>query len=194
MFKFVTIPQKELARIRQMKKGSEYSKRHELLGGAGPAKFTFPHKTFTVYLNDLLDKHFVPVSTGVRVIEANNNSFNSIFDLNETKEGTEPQMFMDKDFLLDYETAFGSILGTKLEDEGYEVRTLNIPALNIDALWLHNQQDRKEDKFLPVRTIGESMQKRMYDAQDFIAVLQELAYQFNLEKNDNDEMKDLLGG
>jgi hypothetical protein len=194
MFKFVTIPQQELARIRQMKKGSEYTKRLELLGGAGPAKFTFPHKTFTIYLNDLLDKHFVPVSTGVRVIEANNNSFYSIYDLNETNEGTEPQMFMDKNFLQDYETAFSSILGTKLEEEGYEVRTLNVPALNIDALWLHNQQNRKEDKFLPVRTIEESLQKKMYNAQDFYAALQELAQQFDTGENDTDEMKGMLGG
>lgn len=194
MFKFVTIPQKELARLKQMKKGSEFSKSLEMLGGSGPSKFTFPHKTYTVYLNDLLEKHFKPALTGIRVIEANNNTFNSIYDLNKTEKGTEPQMFMDKNYLQDFETAFGSILGTKLEEENYEVRTLNVPALNIDVLWLHNGQDAKDDKFLPVRTVRESLQNKLYAANDFFTALNQLAEQYSTGENESDEMKEMLGG
>lgn len=194
MFKFVTIPQKELAKITQMKKGSEFSKNLQMLGGSGPATLTFPHQTYTLFLNDLLEKHFKPSLTGIRVIEANDNTFNSIYDLNKTEKGSEPQMFMDKSYLQDYETAFGSIMGTKLEEENYEVRTLNVPALNIDALWLHNGQNEQEDKFLPVRTVGQALQNKIFNADDFQAALNKLAEQYRVDENDTDEMKAMLGG
>src|SRR5258706_15144968 len=131
MFKFSTIPKQDMDKIRQMNSGSAKAKNLNFADGAPVSTFTFPNETYSIGLSALKNaKDFKPILTGLRVFETAKDNFNYIYDLNKTEKGAEPHMFMDQKFLKDYENAFSNILGTEMEKENYEVRTLKVPALH----------------------------------------------------------------
>lgn len=193
MFKFTTIPGKDLEKIRLMKGGSQISRDFEMTGGQVASTFTFPHETYTLTTKDLKNTgSFKPVLSGMRVIEAGNDNFNTIYDLNKTETGSEPHQFMDKHFLKEYEAAFNSILGTQMEEDNYEVRTLKVPSLHIEALWLHKADHPDEDQFLPVRMVGKPLENRLYSQAAFLEALSVIDDRY--EAGSNPENTDMLGG
>jgi hypothetical protein len=63
----------------------------------------------------------------------------------------------------------------ELGDDVYEVRSLAIPALRVDALWLHNEAERG-DKFAIVHSLNRQLRpRRIYSEEEFFGGLRQLA-------------------
>ncbi|WP_090338565.1 hypothetical protein [Dyadobacter koreensis] len=190
MFKFIELPNSELAKISRIRRQSptDTLQIHNLIGGEESQDLSFPHATFTLGLDELKNiKSPVPHRTGTRVIETSSSKFNFIYDLNNTAEGSEPQMYQDKLFVKSYETAFKTILNQDTENQSIQVRTLRIPALHIDALWLHDAKSPAKDKFVPVRSQGLFNNNSFYNRKDFFSILKRTAIDYNIDD-------DLMGG
>jgi hypothetical protein len=184
MFKFIDIPKQDLNKIYEITEQSSHSQTKFLAleGGEAP-KLTFPHETFTIGLSSLVNQQTInPQKTGIRVIEALRDSFNSIIDVNKGGEGgSQPQLFLDKKFIGDYEQAFGNIMDSGMEQENYAVRTLKVPALYVDALWLHDNDDESNDRYLPVRSMNLFENNRLYSKVEFFEILRKAAKNYNLD-------------
>ncbi len=74
-----------------------------------------------------------------------------------------------------FEKAFKSI-EPKRQDE--EIRICKIPALNLEALWVHSESNADNDAFFPIYQFGignnETIQKK-YSKRDFVQLVQQLA-------------------
>ncbi|MET0637349.1 MAG: hypothetical protein ABWZ25_15065 [Chitinophagaceae bacterium] len=193
MFKFKEVDandMEKISRIRNHQQGSDKSINILGVGPAAKSTFTFPHQLYTLGLADLEKPGLpAPVMTGTRVIEAIKNNFSFIYDLNETAEGSQPQMFKNKEFLVDYEQAFERILGSEMEEKEYEVRTLKVPALHVEALWLHKTDSPADDLYYPVRKMDDVFQPAVfYNAASFFSILRTLAV-----RNEPDDKEGKMG-
>jgi hypothetical protein len=70
-----------------------------------------------------------------------------------------------------------------------ELRMLKIPALNIEAFWVHDNVEGGTDKICPIRKFDEDLRfswNKIYSETEFFAILRDLAGQIN-------QSDDLLG-
>ncbi len=99
----------------------------------------------------------------------------------------EPQMLKDHDYIKDYESALDEIFASGMEEEDYEVRALRVPAIHVDAIWLHKETGANADLYIPVRTMGFFEKNMIYDKKTFFDILKEAAKDYDLSD-------DRLGG
>lgn len=189
MLSFSGIQNSDLDKINEIRKQSHEVKSIRKLGLAPEkVKFSFPHETYNLGLSALMKSGDPKLTlTGLRVIETGDNNFNFIYDINKNTEEQGMQMFKDKNFIKAYENAFEMLTKADDANDDYTVRTLKVPALYIDALWLHNEKNDLDDKFLPVRSMSLFEDNQFYDKKKFFSILQDAAK--DLDKDD-----ELLGG
>jgi hypothetical protein len=139
----------------------------------GETSFSFAHESFAMGLASLKQPGIPqPQRTGIRVLEVANESFSYLYEI---YGDSGAQRFRDTGFLGDYESAFESILAVEEDPRHYTVQTLRIPALHIDALWLHDASVEDNDKFVPVRTIPGLEKARLYDRGQFFSPIKDAA-------------------
>lgn len=186
MFKFKTITPVDIQKIFAIKTqglpGNAIKNLNEL--GGSKTDLAMPHDSYIIGLSSLKSTDDpVPTRSGMRVIDASNNDFNAIYSLTQVKGGTEPQMLKDQKYLKSYENAFSKILKLDIANENYEVRSLKIPALHVEALWLHKDADDNMDLYVPVRSMGLFEDKKTYDKNTFFSILKEAAKRIDLDDN-----------
>ena len=190
MFQFKKIKPSDLNKISPLKEGdqSTFFAMDDAAGGSDTS-LTMPHDAYVIGLSSLLsEKEPVLKPAGTRIIEASENKFDWIYDLVPTNDThTELQVVKDSDYIREYETAFDTILNSPMQDEGYEVRSVKIPALHVDALWLHKEGDDGADVYIPVKTMDLFTENKMYNKETFFGMLKDAAKGYDM----NDE---LLGG
>lgn len=139
----------------------------------GGTNFGLAHETFATDISSLREPGIpLPERTGLRVIEVDDNAFSFIYDIHE---GSGTQMFRDEAFSADYEQAFEIIAESDRPEFNYTVQTLRIPALYIDALWLHVKGHPSRDKFIPVLSIPGLEKHRVYDRNGFFSIVRDAA-------------------
>jgi hypothetical protein len=138
----------------------------------GDGDLVLPHETYAMGLSSLKRPVIPePEHTGRRVIEVDNDGFHFLYEL---LDGSGVQMFRDKAFLSEYEQAFERIAADESQIT-YTVRILHIPALYIEALWLHDDADPHNDKFITVRSMSAFESNRLYTRSEFFSIVQDKA-------------------
>lgn len=184
MFKFTAINGNDLDKINEIRERQPQQTLASLDGdGGGGQHLVMPHEAFTVGLSSLQQEgNPMPEASGLRVIDADGANFKSIFDLAETG-GTakEPQKLLDETFLNNYKRAFARMFGSGMEARNFEVRSLKIPALHVDAIWLHKDND---DLYIPIQSMGLFDDDQVYQKKDFFDKLKTAAkaYDFSNEE------------
>lgn len=177
MLSFSNIAQSDLEQIYAIRdQGVKKSSSLSLTGGS--AQLSFPHETYTIGLDSLKKGKPEFEFTGVRIIETANDDFNLIYDVykNTNKQGT--QMFKDKKFITPYQKAFEKIASVDSKKKSYTVRTVTVPALYVNAIWLHDNADESNDQFLPVQSVLKKSlfdHTKLYSKEDFFAILKKAA-------------------
>lgn len=188
MFKFKKLKPTDLDKIAAAKRNRRSIFEAADLSG-GQADMTMPHESYMIGLSSLKTASEPKAqSTGTRVIEASGDKFKGIYELISTSgPDTELQMINDKHYIEEYESAFENILDTPLEERGLEVRNVKIPALHVDALWLHDEKHPESDLYVPVKSMNLFIDNKVYDKKTFFEILQNAA-------KDYDTSDQLIGG
>jgi hypothetical protein len=154
----------------------------------GSSDLVFPHDTYVIGLDALKkEEDPVPERSGTRVMESSSDHFSRIFDLHNIPKGErEAQMLIDAGYISSISEALSQIFGSDLDDEKFEVRLLRIPALYVDALWLHKSDNPIDDLFIAVQSMKLFEKNKLYDKSSFYKILKDAAKGYEL----ND---DLLG-
>ncbi|SIO43845.1 Papain-like cysteine protease AvrRpt2 [Rhodovulum sp. ES.010] len=91
-----------------------------------------------------------PEAVALRVFELSNDSPQAFFDLSEDDEPRVLQMSASAAYLDSYRRALARALAVVDEKKEAEIRTLRVPALNFEALWL-SYGSEKADQIVPMR-------------------------------------------
>ena len=189
MFKFKTITSVDAQKIFAIKTHGIQANAVRNLNELGGSKtdLAMPHDSYVIGLSSLKSTDDpTPKATGKRVIDASDNGFNAIYNLTQVKGGgTEPQMLKDQRYVKSYENAFSKILKLDIANENYEVRSLKVPALHVEALWLHKDTGDNMDLYVPVRSMGLFEDEKIYDKNTFFNILKDSAKDLDL----NDDAK-----
>lgn len=190
MFRFKNLKPADVVKISAVKENNFDMFLHAAdAAGGNETNLTMPHDSYIIGLSSLQSEDEPDaVSVGTRVIEATEDKFGGIYDLIHLGNlNTQLQVVRDADYIKEYEVAFESILNTPMEEEGFEVRNVKIPALHVDALWLHKDSDPGSDVYVPVKTMGIFTENKVYEKNVFFEMLKDAAKDYDM----NDE---LLGG
>ncbi len=100
-----------------------------------------------------------PEAVALRVFEVSDNSPRAFFDLSEEENPRLLQMSASAPYLESYKAALEKALEVVDPKKKAEIRTLRVPALNFEAIWL-SYESKDGDQVIPMRpaqglTVGE---------------------------------------
>lgn len=191
MLLFSGIDENDLSQIYEIRRMDAILRQNEV-----PAEenidLIFPHDAFHIGLDSLKGSADPYMEySGVRIIEADNHSFNFVYDIHKGFEGYGPQMFKDKKFIAVYEKAFEALTSVAAEQSEFVVRTLGVPSVYIEALWLHNEDNKALDRFLMLRSVSLLPEPRFYNREEFLDILRRKAREMSEgndeQRNENDD-------
>jgi hypothetical protein len=156
-----------------------------------PGKYSIPHYAYIVGLNEIQGQFSLPSSPKtLRLIEMQNETPVALYELgvNETKPGLV-QMNVSENYFKQLDDGLARLKRFAGQNtELGEVRLIKIPALNLEAFWLH-YDGRENDIITPVQKFENDTTidwGKSYDEKQFSKLIQELATKIDM----ND---DLLG-
>lgn len=191
MFKFKNIAEKDLLKIYALQEHEiqNSDKKNFIVRNIPKTDLVMPHDSYLIGLSSLqIEGYPTPELTGMQVIDASSSRFNTIFNLYPDKDNNNQlQMLKDRKYLKSYEKAFDKIFNLEGDDSDFEVRSIKIPALHVEALWLHKEHDEGSDQFKPIRSMGLFEENKMYDRKEFFNILKVASEKFDLGD-------DLIGG
>ncbi|HEY9657776.1 MAG TPA: papain-like cysteine protease family protein [Allocoleopsis sp.] len=136
-----------------------------------------PHYLYTMGLDDIAEARQLPVSpSALRVLEMHEDKGLAFFDLTPDPEApTVRQLSGNHSFLdlLNRGIAKAVELSERHEAEA-ELRLLQVPALYVDALWLH-YDEASQDILIPLRAPGLLNPFETYSVEEFFGRLSEPA-------------------
>ena len=137
---------------------------------------TVPHYIFNVGLNDIKDNMKPPQNpTSLRVLEIKDKAPVAFYEVGLNEENPELiQMNANKSFFDQMDHAMSRLKeADKRNKSKGEIRTLRIPALNMEAIWL-NYPDRTEDlvAMLPRFEYKNIQSGKVYTLKEFSELLQ----------------------
>ena len=156
-----------------------------------PEKYSFPHYAYTVGLNEIREQFSLPsLPKTLRLIEMQNETPVALYELgvNETKPGLV-QMNVSENYFKQLDDGLARLKRFAGQNtELGEVRLIKIPALNLEAFWLHYDSG-ENDIITPIQKFENDTTidwGKSYDEKQFSKLIQELATKIDM----ND---DLLG-
>ncbi len=135
-----------------------------------------PHYVFTMGLDELRRNSDLPTApVALRVLETQNDKTQAMFELDpgpspQIRNLTGPGPHLE---LLDRGLNEVARVAAHSDQEA-ELRLLQVPALYVDALWLHYDNSER-DVFVPTRSPGVLEPFRTYSARDFLSTLSDRA-------------------
>jgi hypothetical protein len=129
---------------------------------------TLPHYIYTLGLDDIVQDRAPAAPTALRALEVQGNQAQAMFDLTpdprfpQVRQMSGPSPYLDR---LNRALAVAERQAATLEPEA-ELRLLQVPALHLEALWLH-YDDAAQDVFIPVRTPRAFQEYQVYAAAEF---------------------------
>ena len=118
------------------------------LGGA--------HRVYALGLDSLVGRKSerkAPEAVALRVFEVHDDRPQAFFDLTEEEEPRLLQMSASEPYLDAYRRALAQALAAVGEGKEAELRTLRVPALNFEALWL-SYDSEDADQVIPMRPVA----------------------------------------
>ena len=145
-------------------------------------RYSLPHFTYHLGLDKLEEaEDSLKNPASLRVVEVDGESAKAIYELNLNPEKAEVvNLSSDAEYLGTIEDGLDSL---KRKDEDYdetgELRVIRVPALNIEALWLHYEEGAS-DLITVIRGVNSSQIDRgvIYSKDDFVSRLAKLAADF----------------
>lgn len=135
------------------------------------------HHVYVVGLDEISERMEAPSKpSSLRVMEFEKEAPAAMYEvgLNEA----EPRLLnmnMNTKYFQRFDYALNTLLKSVREDEEGELRTIRIPALNMEAAWIHFD-DASKDRFMPIRLMEENGQK-VFTEKDFLDYLNALKKQ-----------------
>jgi Papain-like cysteine protease AvrRpt2 len=136
-----------------------------------------PHYVYTMGLDALAQERGLPeFPTALRVLEVQGEKSLAFFDVNIPGQPPQIRQMAGASPYLDLlnQGLTEVFKWTAQSEVEAELRLLQVPALHIDALWLH-YDDPTKDVFLPIRAQEALTAFRVYSANDFLAELTKIA-------------------
>ena len=189
MFKFTTLKETDFRKIFALKEHAN------LLRGTSDINFTeqtrlvMPHVSYILGLSSLkLEEEPKPRMNGTQIIEATLDGFKSIFNLYSLSDSQDiSQMTTDEKYLQMFEHAFDNILHLDVDEKDYEIRSISVPALHVEALWLHSISHDNNDFFVPIRSLELFEDNKIYNKNYFFNNLKKAVINYDMDDN-------LIGG
>jgi hypothetical protein len=182
----------DLEQINEIRKAHPDIRERSIGGQEDNIELTFPHDLYYIGLSSLQGNEEPDMQySGTRIIEVGNNSFNFIYDIHKGFVLGGPQMFKDKKVIEAYEKAFETISADHTDKNDVAVRIVNVPAVYVEALWLHDEANTAADRFLLVRSVSLLENFKFYEREKFFEFLRRRARQMSdnsgEQRNENDE-------
>ena len=149
-------------------------------------EYSTAHHTYVMGLNEITSESRLPEKpVSLRVMEFEDAAPIAMYEVGLNEEQPQfMQLQTNKEYFASFENALNRLKRLGNDDYPGELRALRIPALNIEAAWVH-YDDAKQDKFVLVRQFGEEGTK-VFDQGEFIQYL-------NKQKAQMGEMDELMG-
>lgn len=154
-------------------------------------QFNIPHHTYLMGLNEINERESLPEKPGsLRVIEVRDNKPLALFEVTLNDKNPElMQMQVSPAYFQQFDEGLSKLkAAAESRKELGEIRSIKVPALNIEALWL-NYESKGDDLIVPLKRFENDSSidwNKTYTEREFMAVLRELAKKINLQD-------DLLG-
>ena len=139
-----------------------------------------PHHVFVLDLKDLLidqDQPALSVPASLRVFEVEDEHNRAIYDLSLPENGSPQLLSMSDDAATIGLLERGLSEAQRIADQSDaqpELRSIRIPALYVEAFWLHFE-DKARDVVIPVRALGLFTPHQPVPAKEFFERLREPA-------------------
>lgn len=149
-------------------------------------EYSTAHHTYTMGLNEInTDSRFPERPVSLRVMEFENAAPVAMYEVGLNEEQPQfMQLQINKDYFTSFENALNRLKREGNEDYPGELRAIRIPALNVEAAWVH-YDDPNQDKFVLVRQFGEDGTK-VFNQAEFMQYL-------NRQKAQMGQMDELMG-
>jgi Papain-like cysteine protease AvrRpt2 len=154
--------------------------------------FKIPHYSYSIKLDEIKKDFKLPETpNSLRIVEINGQIPLALYELKLNEK--EPELFqmnVSKDYFQLIDEGLGR-LKEVAEKNKYlgEIRLIKVPALNLEAFWLH-YSEQGEDIICPLRRFendSEINKSKSYTVKEFIKILQELSSRLG-------KMDDTMGG
>lgn len=156
-----------------------------------PGKYAIPHYAYIIGLNEINKEFSLPSRPNtLRLIEMRNDAPAALYELSLDESKPEViQMNVSETYFKQLDNSLGRLKRFSEEHkEPGELRFIKIPALNLEAFWLH-YDNNENDIITPIKRFENDASvdwDKKYSAREFSALIQELAAKINRED-------DLLG-
>ena len=156
-----------------------------------PGSYSIPHYAYIIGLNEINSDFALPsIPKTLRIMELKDEAPLALYELglNETQPELV-QMNVSENYFQQLDEGLSRLKKqSEQQKELGEVRLIKIPALNLEAFWLH-YDNQESDIITPIKRFENNSSvdwSRSYNAQEFSRLIQELAAKINVQD-------DLLG-
>jgi hypothetical protein len=153
--------------------------------------YTIPHHSYVIGLNEINERFALPdAPRSLRVIEVAHERPVALYEVGLNEQNPEfIQMQVSPEYFKEMDEGLGRLKSfAEREKELGEIRMIKVPALNIEAFWMH-YDNKEKDMIVPVKRFENEQTidwSKAYDEQEFLRLLQELSRRVNTQD-------DLLG-
>jgi hypothetical protein len=157
-----------------------------------PEEYNLPHYSYVLGLDEIKTNFNWPKEPkSLRLVELSDQSPAALYEVTLDEKNPELiQMNTNKHYFSHLEKSLVLLQGNVNENEETgELRLLKIPALNIEAFWLHYDNASEKDQMAPVKKFEEDSRfnwTKTYSSKEFSDLVKDLAKQI-------DQYDDLLG-
>jgi len=110
----------------------------------------------------------------LRLVESDSNGPIALHELSLDKD--KPRLlatFVDPRYTSNFDQAILKIKSHVKDETKGEIRHLSVPALNVEAVWLHFDEE-KHDRFALTRNFNAKDSGKLHNGHDFLALLEKL--------------------
>lgn len=152
------------------------------------SNFTFPHETYLIGLDTIKKDFRLPsVPNSLRIIDIKDEKPSALYEVTLNRDKPELiQMNVNQDYFRQIDESLGKLktFSRKNKDLG-EIRFIKVPALNIEAYWLH-YENKTDDIITPLKRFDNDTSvdwNKGYTVKEFTKLLESAASK--LDKSDN---------
>ena len=149
-------------------------------------EYSTAHHTYVIGLNEISpESRFPERPVSLRVMEFEDSAAVAMYEVGLNEEQPQfMQLNVNKKYFTNFENALNRLKREGNEDYPGELRAIRVPALNLEAVWVH-YDDPQHDKFVLVRQFGEDGRK-VFNQAEFMEYL-------NRQKAQMGQMDELMG-
>lgn len=153
-------------------------------------EFSMPHFNYIISLNDINGEMNLPKKPiSLRVLEMEDSAPLAVYEVGLDEENPQfLQLNSNKEYFGLFDTAIQTLKRYANQDAAAELRNVRVPALNLEATWLH-YEDQQHDRFVLIRNFGDPEREdgqNIFDEKEFKEYL-------NKKKAQLTQMDDLMG-